>query len=102
MDAVFIAIWLIFILNIGFSQMRFHRAYRDVVDPSFPASPAQLSESSYSRLGLIRKQIQIAFTKYPDYPQVDRLARRARYEIIATPFVMVGMLVMFILLNKYV
>lgn len=80
-EIVIIAIWMATLIKMSVDQMKLYKAYKESLDATLPLSSDEVSMNPLSQFRLIQRYLKIIFTKYPNMPKVDKLARIARWNI---------------------
>lgn len=89
-----VLIWFLIGVGLAYGQKKLLNLYRLKIDATLPRNPSDRSTNPFKQSALANQQLRIIFKRYPDHPDIDQLAARARLSVL---FIVSGMIAIIIL-----
>lgn len=77
-----LGVWVMIGAKLLYDQMRLFKVYRRDIDKHFDLSPFRGNFTVRNPITLTKERLEILYRDYPKHPEVGRLAKRVRVDII--------------------
>lgn len=91
-------IWMVAIIILTIVQLKLFRAYRDEIDPTFPAETTDVNP--LNAFSILKWRLRVIFSRYPNNPNVDKLARQVQVTFFSILILFVAMMVSFVVISQ--
>lgn len=81
-DAIIFVAFTLLIIKGGIDQSLFYAEYQEKIDASFLNPPIEDTMKFRNPITVMRQRLRVTFAKYPEYPQLDKRARRVRRDLV--------------------
>ena len=79
-------------------QLRLFRAYKTEIDPTFPAETTDVNP--LNAFSILKWRLRVIFSRYPNNPNVDKLARQVQVTFFSILILFVAMMVSFVVISQ--
>jgi hypothetical protein len=79
---IIVCVWLIVCVKTTYDHAKLVRVYQAKIDSTHPTSPFDNNLTILNPFSLTKKRLSMVFSKYPEHPDVDRLASRVRKDVV--------------------
>lgn len=86
------SVWILFGIKSMYDDMQLVKAYQKDINSSFRPSPFTENHTVRNPISIMKERWRMVYGRYPEHPEVDRLARRVRRDTVV-------MFILFILLG---
>jgi len=90
-------IWMLTGVKFTVDQLKLYRAYKTEIDPTFPAETTDVNP--LNAFSILKWRLRVIFSRYPNNPSVDRLARRVHLTSTGILGLFVAMMVAFVVIS---
>lgn len=74
-------VWVLFSIKFMYDQWQLLKAYQKNINKDFKLSP-YTDNFIRNPIAIITERLRIVYGHYPKHPEVDRLAKRVRIEVV--------------------
>lgn len=95
---IVVAIWMLAGVKLTVDQLRLYRAYKEEIDPTFPAATTDVNP--LNAFSILKWRLRVIFSRYPKNPKVDKLARKVHYTLVGVSMLFVAMMIAFVVIGQ--
>ena len=77
---IILVVWILGIIKIGYDSAKLRNLYATQIDSTLPMSASEIGVSISSQIKQIKKSLSMIFAKYPNHPEIEKYAKRVRYD----------------------
>ena len=93
-----VTIWMLTGVKFTVDQLKLYRAYKTEIDPTFPAETTDVNP--LNAFSILKWRLRVIFSRYPNNPNVDKLARRVQVAFFSILILFVAMMISFVVISQ--
>ena len=92
-----VTIWMLTGVKFTVDQLKLYRAYKTEIDPTFPAETTDVNP--LNAFSILKWRLRVIFSRYPNNPNVEKLARRVQVTFFSILILFVAMMISFVVIS---
>ena len=93
-----VTIWMLTGVKFTVDQLKLYRVYKTEIDPTFPAETTDVNP--LNAFSILKWRLRVIFSRYPNNPNVDKLARRVQVAFFSILILFVAMMISFVVISQ--